>query len=458
MAWERGARVSAGARASGPAGEPRSLTAPPIQRVHAWEALDSRGDPTVGCAVSLAGGARGSAIVPAGASTGGHEAREARDGGSRFGGRGVRNAVRAVCGELAGAVCGTAFDQRSLDARLRALDGTPELSRVGANAVLGVSLAFAAASARAAGLELYEAAAVAPGEPPLLPLPMVNVVSGGAHADGAVDIQDVLAVPVAAQSFAEAIEMAAAVRQGTVDVARADGYDVSLVADEGGLAPRLSRNREAIELVVRGIERAGLRAGPQVALAIDVAANQLAAGDGYALRSEGRWVDAEAWADEVASWLDDYPVASIEDPLREDDWPGWARLTERIGARVQLLGDDFFATNPERLRRGIDGGVANAVLVKPNQIGTLSDALDVARTARAAGYRTVLSARSGDTEDGWLADLAIAWRTGQIKVGSLVRAERTAKWNRLLQIESELGSQAGFAGGAVLGVGGAERR
>jgi enolase len=424
----------------------------PLDRVHAWEALDSRGNPTVGCSVWLAG-ARGTAIVPAGASTGGHEAREARDGGARFGGRGVRGAVAAVLGELADAVCdGTAFDQRSLDARMRAVDGTPDLSRLGANAVLGVSLAFAAASARAAGLELYEAAAVEPGSPPLLPLPMINVVSGGAHADGAVDIQDILAVPVRAASFAEAIELVAAARQGTVDEARARGHDVSLVADEGGLAPRLARNREAIELVVLGIERAGLRAGADLAIAIDVAANQIAAGDGYDLRSEGRHVDARAWADEVASWLGDYPVVSIEDPLAEDDWPGWTRLTERIGERVQLLGDDLFATSPERLRRGIDGGVANAVLVKPNQIGTLSDALDVTRTAQFAGYRTVLSARSGDSEDGWLADLAIAWRTGQIKVGSLVRSERTAKWNRLLQIESELGADARFAGGAAIGV------
>jgi len=426
------------------------VSPPAIGRLIAWEALDSRGDPTVGCAVALADGARGSAIVPAGASTGGHEARELRDGGERLGGRGVRRAVESVEGELAGAlVDGVERDQRALDARMRELDGTPGLARLGANAVLGVSLAFAVAAARSAGADLHRAAAVAPGEPPLLPLPLVNVVSGGAHADGAVDIQDVLAVPVAARSFAEAIELVGEVRRGTAAGGRGAGPPGARGGGAGGRPPPPARPRDALELVVAGIARAGLRAGADVALAVDVAANQMLDGDRYALRAEGRALDAGAWAGEVAAWLDDYPVVSLEDPLGEDDWAGWTDLTERVGSRVQLLGDDLFATDPERLRTGIAAGAANAVLVKPNQVGTLTDALDVTRAAQAAGYRTVLSARSGDTEDAWLADLAVAWRTGQIKVGSLARSERTAKWNRLLQIEAELGEDARFATGLL---------
>lgn len=422
-----------------------------IEDVVAWEALDSRGNPTVGCALTLADGSRGAAIAPAGASTGRHEAHELRDRDSRRGGLGVRRAVGAVNGELRAAVCsGGAFDQQGLDARLRELDGTEDLSRLGANAVLSVSLAFALASARSRGLELYLAMATMPERRPLLPMPMVNIVSGGAHAGGAIDIQDVLVVPLGAASFGQAIEVVDEVRRATVAVAREAGHDVILVADEGGLGPRLRSNREAIELVVDGIARAGLRPGEDVALAIDVAANQLLDDGSYWLRSEGRRFDAAGWAAEVSAWLEDYPVVSIEDPLGEDDWPAWSRLTAQVGGRVQLLGDDLFATDRERLRSGVEAGAGNAVLVKPNQIGTLTDALDVVRLAQHSGFRTVLSARSGDTEDTWLADLAVAWRTEQIKVGSLVRSERTAKWNRLLQLEAELGGDADFAGPEVL--------
>lgn len=273
---------------------------------------------------------------------------------------------------------------------------------------------------------------------------MVNVISGGAHAGGALDIQDVLVVPVGARSFREAIEWAWQVRRATAECASAQGLPTALVADEGGLGPHLATNRAALELVVEGIERSGLRAGTEVALAVDVAATTFADRNGYDLRSEGRRVTAAELVSELAEWVRDFPIVSLEDVLAEDDWGGWRDATSRLDS-IQLLGDDLFATNAARLRQGIEAGVANAILVKPNQVGTLTDAYDVVTAARQAGYNTVLSARSGDTEDSWLADLAVAWRTGQIKVGSTTRSERTAKWNRLLKIEADLGPAAPFA-------------
>lgn len=420
-----------------------------IDRVLAYEALDSRGNPTVGCVVRLSDGSEGEAIVPSGASTGTHEAHERRDGGSRYGGRGVRDAVAAVSGEIAGAVRGLdAADQPALDAALRALDGTPSLARLGANAVLSVSLAAALATARSRGVPLWRS--LAPDGPPVIPLPMVNVVSGGAHAARAIDIQDVLVVPVGAASFAEAIEWAVRVRRGAAEELRARGHDVSLVADEGGLAAPLGSNREAIEVVLRGIERSGLEPGRDAAIALDVAATEL--GDDeegvYRLASEQRRLTTGELVAEIRGWVDTFPIVSVEDPLGEDDalWPG---ITHVLGGRVQLVGDDRFVTSAERLREGIAGGAANAVLVKPNQCGTLSEALEVVRLAQAAGYATVVSARSGETEDTWLADLAVGWGAGQIKVGSTQRSERTAKWNRLLRIEAEE-PDAVFAGRAVL--------
>jgi enolase len=426
------------------------MTAFDIARLQAWEALDSRGSPTVACELVLSGGASGMATVPAGASTGTHEARELRDGGERYDGLGVRRAVASVRGELSDAVRGLdARDQAALDAALRAADGTPDLGRLGANAVLAVSVAAALAAAAGSGEPLWRSAA-APDEPPLLPLPMVNVLSGGAHAGSAIDMQDFLAVPVGARSFAQALEWSWRVRAAAAELVRERGLAAALVADEGGLGPALGSNREALELLTRAIERAGLVPGDEVGIAIDVAATQFVQpGGGYLLSLERRTIGAAELAAELAGWAAEHPIVSIEDPLGEDDWEGWAQAGARLGD-LQLLGDDLFVTSAERLRRGVESGIANAVLVKPNQTGTLSSAREVVEIARAAGYATVLSARSGETEDAWLADLAVAWRTGQIKVGSTTRSERTAKWNRLLRIEAELGDAAEFAGRAAL--------
>jgi enolase len=416
----------------------------------AWEALDSRGRPTVGCEVRLDGGATGSATVPSGASTGRHEARELRDGGERYGGFGVRDAVANVTGEINEAVRGLdGTDQAALDGRLRELDGTADLRRLGANAVLAVSIAAAVAAARHQNVPLFEAVA-ADGAAPLLPLPMVNIISGGAHSGRSIDVQDFLAVPLGASSFAEAIEWAARVRAGTAEELSARGLPVALVADEGGLGPLLATNRSALDVLVAGIERAGLRPGEDIGIAIDVAATQFVRADGrYVLAAENRELTADALVDELVDWCRYYPIVSLEDALAEDDWAGWRTATRRLSGR-QLLGDDLFVTNPERLRRGIAEDVANAVLVKPNQIGTLSTARAVVGQAHAARYATVLSARSGETEDDWLADLAVGWRTGQIKVGSTMRSERTAKWNRLLRIEAELGDRVEYAGRSAL--------
>jgi enolase len=416
----------------------------------AWEALDSRGKPTVGCEVRLDGGATGTAIVPSGASTGRHEARELRDGGERYGGNGVRRAVANVGGEIADAVRGLdTTDQAGLDRVLRDLDGTADLGRLGANAVLAVSVAAAIAGAAARRLPLHEAVADE-GAEPLLPLPMVNIISGGAHSGRSIDVQDFLAVPVGAGSFADAIEWASRVRAGTAEELLSRGLPVALVADEGGLGPLLPTNRSALDVLVAGIDRAGLRPGDDVGIAIDVAATQFLREDGwYVLAAEDRELTSAELVEELAAWCAAYPIVSLEDALAEDDWTGWRTGTQRLAGR-QLLGDDLFVTNPERLQRGIDENVGNAVLVKPNQIGTLDTARTVVRTAHAAGYATVLSARSGETEDDWLADLAVGWRTGQIKVGSTTRSERTAKWNRLLRLEAELGDRVEYAGRAAL--------
>ena len=418
-----------------------------IEHVHAWEALDSRGVPTVACAIVLAGGADGVATVPSGASTGTHEAHERRDGGSRYAGNGVQNAVAAVNGEIADALQGLdPEDQEALDGKLRELDGTPTLERLGANAVLAASVACAVAAAAGRGLPLWRA--LEPDHPPLLPLPMVNIVSGGAHAGGLVDVQDVLVVPIGASTFAEAIEWSVRVRTATANVLRERGHNSALVADEGGLAAPLASNREAVEIVTAGIERSGLIPGEEAMIAIDIAATQLADGDGYRLACEDRSLSATELVAELRSWCNEFPIVSIEDALGEDDIDGWRVASERL-AGIQLLGDDLFATSHDRLEAGIANDIANAVLVKPNQVGTLSEARRVVEIADAAGYGTVLSARSGETEDAWLADLAIGWRTGQLKVGSTMRSERTAKWNRLLRIETEE-PDATFAGSTVL--------
>jgi enolase len=418
-----------------------------IVDVDAWEVLDSRGRPTVAASVRVAGGGTGSAAVPSGASVGTHEAHELRDGGDRYAGRGVLGAVENVRTSLAEAVKGRdATDQAAVDRALRDADGTRNLEHLGANAVLAVSLATALAAADQQRVPLYRYLA---GDRLTIPLPMINIVSGGAHAGGAVDIQDVLVVPVAAESFADALETVVRVRAATVAVAEAEGHRASLVADEGGIGVQLGSNRAALELVIRGIERAGLTPGGDVALAIDVAATQFFRDGRYVLAAEDRSLDPADWVAELAEWVRDLPIVSIEDPSADDDWEAWAIASKELGA-IQLLGDDLFVTSRERLQRGIDEGVANAILVKPNQNGTLTGASEVVRQAHDAGYATVLSARSGETEDSWLADLAVGWATGQIKVGSTTRSERTAKWNRLLRIARELGTEATYAGGAAL--------
>ncbi len=419
-----------------------------IAGVHAWEALDSRGTPTVGCVVRLEDGSEGEAIVPSGASTGSHEAHERRDGGERYGGKGVLDAVAALRSEVGPALIGRdALDQGGVDAALRALDGTPNLARLGGNAVLAASVACAIAAARSQSLPLWRA--LCPDRPPLLPLPMVNVISGGAHAGGLVDMQDFLVVPLGATSFAEAIEWASRVRTATAAVLRDRGHDVSLVADEGGLAAPLESNRAALDVLLAGIERSGLEPGAEASIAIDVAATQLLVDGKYVLASENRSLTRAELVDELGAWVDRFPIVSIEDALGEDDAEGWSLASARLASRIQLLGDDLFVTSPERLAAGITGHIANAVLVKPNQVGTLSDARRVVEIAAGAGYATVLSARSGETEDTWLADLAVGWRTGQLKVGSTNRSERNAKWNRLLRIESEH-PDATFAGASAL--------
>lgn len=419
-----------------------------IREVRAALALDSRGNPTITSEVVLESGVSAQATAPSGASTGSHEAFELRDGGDAFGGRGVSRAVHNARTVLAEAVRGVDVqDQAGIDAALRACDGTANLGRLGANAVLSISVAAALAAARESGRPAY--VQFSGGQAPLLPLPMINIFSGGAHAARALDIQDVLVVPVGAESFTEAIAWVWEIRTWLQDRLAAQGHGSQLVADEGGFGVRLDSHRHALELLTEAIAGVGLRPGHDVGIALDIAANELLSGAGYELRSEGRLFSSEELIEELRFWCRDFAICSIEDPLSEDDWPGWALASRRLGD-VQLLGDDLFVTSATRLAQGIDNQVANAVLVKPNQCGTLSDARAVVSAAQAAGYATVLSARSGETEESWLADLAVGWRTGQIKVGSLTRSDRTAKWNRLLWIESELGTDAPYAAGSAL--------
>ena len=410
------------------------MTLTSIDHVTAWEAFDSRGQPTVGCRVRLRSGVSGATCVPSGASTGTHEATDLRDGGDRYGGRGTLRAIASVRDEIAPRLLGAdAENQAGIDGALEEIDGTPGFGRLGGNAVLAVSVAVALAAASHHRTPLYRRLG---GRVPLLPLPMVNILSGGAHAAAVIDVQDFLVIPIGAASFAEAMEMVWRVRRSVADIVAVRGHPSNLVADEGGVALPLDSNRAGLDLLVEGVERAGLHAGHDVVFAVDVAANQLLDGDHYRFAAERRRLTADELVDELAAWRAAYPLWSIEDPLADDDWPGWAGATRRLAGDTQLLGDDLFVTDRGRIRRGVDEGVANAVLVKPNQTGTLSRALAAVETARAAGYATVVSARSGDTEDAWLADLAVGWRAGQIKVGSLTRSERTAKWNRLLEIEA----------------------
>ena len=413
-----------------------------IEAIRAREIIDSRGNPTVEAEVRLAGGALGSAAVPSGASTGAREAVELRDGDpARFGGKGVERAVANVEREIAPALEGEdAGEQARIDALLRELDGTPNKSRLGANAILAVSLAAARAAAAARGQWLHEhLAALAGHPPPRMPVPMMNVVNGGAHADNNVDVQEFMVVPSGAASFRDAVRCGAEVFHALKALLRERGL-ATAVGDEGGVAPDLDSNREAIELILEAIGRAGYRAGEEVFIAIDAASSEFHRGGRY--HFEGKALDAPGFATVLAAWADDFPIVSIEDGMAEDDWEGWAELTVRLGNRVQLVGDDLFVTHPGTLRRGVREGVANAVLVKVNQIGTLSETFETLEVAREAGYAAVISHRSGETEDTFIADLAVATGAGQIKTGSMCRSDRVAKYNRLLRIEERLGEAA----------------
>ncbi len=418
-----------------------------IERVHGRQIVDSRGHPTVEVEVALRSGAAGRAAVPSGASTGEFEATELRDGGSAWAGKGVSRAVAHVNGEIAEAVAGAdATDQAGLDRALIDLDGTPTKARLGANAILGVSLAAAHAAAAEEGLALWrylggEAAHV-------LPVPMMNVLNGGAHADNRVDFQEFMVVPVGAPSFSEALRTGAEVFHALKATLKEAGLGTA-VGDEGGFAPDLGSNEEALTMLVRGIEAAGLHAGDDVAIALDPATSEIFAEGGYVLEHEGRTLSAD---DMTAYWADlaeRYPIVSIEDGMDEEDWEGWRALTQRIGDRVQLVGDDLFVTNTQRLRRGIELGVGNSILVKVNQIGTLTETLQAIAMAREAGYSAVMSHRSGETEDVTIADLAVATGCGQIKTGAPSRSDRVAKYNQLLRIEEALGSDATYPGRAV---------
>ena len=418
-----------------------------IRRVAARQVFDSRGRPTLEADVELDDGTLGRAIVPSGASTGQHEAHELRDGDpAAYGGLGVLQAVTNVTSAIGPAIVGQdVADQRRLDAKLRALDGTPNLARLGANAVLGVSLAAARAAASAHGLPLYRwLAELADVQRPLLPLPMINILSGGAHARGGMDVQDFLAIPTGADSLDQALRMIQAIRSAAGRLLADEGRS-TLLADEGGFSAGYATAEQALELMLRAIEAAGLRAGREVAIGLDVAATQLVQSDGtYLLRREGRQLASAEMVARTVDWLRQYPIVSIEDPLGEDDWPAWRALTARVRGQgqVQLVGDDLFCTNPARIERGIAERVANAVLIKLNQIGTLSQTLDALALARSAGYRAVVSARSGETEDPFIADLAVGTACGQIKVGSLSSSERLAKYNQLVRIQEELGASA----------------
>ena len=420
-----------------------------IIAVRAREILDSRGNPTVEADVTLSSGAAGRAAVPSGASTGEREALELRDGdAARYGGKGVRRAVANVNGEIARAITGLEQTQRGLDQAMIALDGTSSKSRLGANALLGVSMAAARAEAALKRMPLFRHfGQLYRNERFTLPVPMMNILNGGAHADSSVDFQEFMVMPLNASSFSEALQRGAAIFHALRGILKARGQSTG-VGDEGGFAPNLKSNREAVDVVLEAISKAGLKPGTDVSIALDVAASELWAGNGrYTFKKSG---EPDRTSDQMielySDWVRQYPIASIEDGLGEADWEGWKRLTRALGNRVQLVGDDVFVTNPEILKKGIDDGVANALLVKLNQIGTVTETLDAIRMAADARYATIISHRSGETEDAIIADLAVGTGAGQIKTGSASRTDRICKYNQLLRIEEELGSAAVFAG------------
>jgi len=419
-----------------------------IVDIHAREILDSRGNPTVEVDVTLETGTNGRAAVPSGASTGAHEAVEKRDGGARFGGRGVRQAVEAANGEIFDALSGfDAEDQLGIDRVLVELDGTPNKGRLGANAILGVSLACAKAAAAEAGIPLYRYVGGVFAR--TLPVPMMNIVNGGVHADNPIDVQEFMVMPVGASSATEAIRIGAEIFHSLRRKLAEAGHNTN-VGDEGGFAPNLASTDAALDFVMQAVEAAGYHPGDDVVLALDVAASEFYRDGAYRLIGEGKTLDASGLVAFEADLVRRYPIVSIEDGMAEDDWQGWELLAAEVGSTVQLVGDDVFVTNSRRLRDGISRGIANALLVKVNQIGTLSETLEAVEIAQRAGWGTVFSHRSGETEDATIADLAVATNCGQIKTGSLSRSDRLAKYNQLIRIEEQLGASAVFAGRSVL--------
>jgi len=420
-----------------------------IVDVHARQILDSRGNPTVEVDVTLEDGSMGRAAVPSGASTGAHEAVELRDGDkSRWGGKGVGKAVDAVNGEIADEVIGLdAEDQTEIDRAMIALDGTENKGRLGANAILGVSLATAKAAADARGLPLYRY--VGGVEANLLPVPMMNILNGGVHADNGIDFQEFMVMPVGAETFSEALRCGAEIFHALKSALHQAGLSTS-VGDEGGFAPKIDSAREALDFIEKAVSAAGYKLGDDVLLALDCASSEFFKDGKYRMEGEGKTLSPTEMADYLADLASAYPIVSIEDGMAEDDWEGWKQLTDKLGKRVQLVGDDLFVTNVKRLEKGIADGIANSILIKVNQIGSLTETIDAVRLAQTNGYTAVMSHRSGETEDSTIADLAVALSCGQIKTGSLARADRTAKYNQLLRIEEELGDSAKYAGRAAL--------
>ena len=420
-----------------------------ISAIRGRQILDSRGNPTVEVDVTLDDGSMGRAAVPSGASTGAHEAVELRDGDkSRWGGKGVEKAVESVNGEIADALIGhDAEDQGEIDASMIALDGTENKGRLGANAILGVSLACAKAAAAAAKLPLYRYLGDSTAN--MLPVPMMNIVNGGVHADNPIDFQEFMIMPVGASSFSEALRCGTEVFHALKGALHDVGFSTS-VGDEGGFAPNIGSAREAIEFIIRSVETAGYKTGSDVLLALDCASTEFYRGGAYAMKGESRTLSSEEMVAYLAELARDYPIASIEDGMAEDDWDGWKLLTDRIGGNVQLVGDDLFVTNVKRLAEGIEKGIANSILIKVNQIGTLTETIAAVRLAQEHGYTAVMSHRSGETEDSTIADLAVGLATGQIKTGSLARSDRVAKYNQLLRIEEDLGDRAVYPGAGAI--------
>jgi len=416
-----------------------------IVDIKAREIIDSRGNPTIEADITLASGIVGRAAVPSGASTGAREALELRDGDpKRFGGKGVTKAVGHVNNEIKNALVGMdVTDQAAIDKKMIELDGTETKSKLGANAILAVSLAAAHTAAKAKGVSLFKY--LGGEEAVTLPVPMMNIINGGAHADNSVDLQEFMIMPVGAPSLSEALRYGAEVFHALKKVLHDRGLNTA-VGDEGGFAPDLSSNEEAITVILEAIDKAGYKAGQDIMIAIDAASSEFYKDGKYVLASEGKTLSGAEFADVLAQWCDKYPIISIEDGMAEDDWDGWKALTDKLGKKVQLVGDDLFVTNPKILKEGIDKGIANSILIKVNQIGTLTETLEAIDMAKAAGYTAVISHRSGETEDTTIADLAVATNAGQIKTGSMSRSDRIAKYNQLLRIEGELGSKARFLG------------